>query len=105
MNFVPDMFEYGGPVDLTEYYVRRTEIHTDTDPVFLFLFVFLYRVGPVRPDIGRKSLDILGRCLISFHTDILIFLAGKSRTNNRESCESCKLGDQVRYMRHCQHRF
>ena len=34
MNFVPDMFEYGGLVDLTEYYVRMTEIDRDTDSVF-----------------------------------------------------------------------
>ena len=27
---VPDMFEYEGPLDLTEYYVRNTELGAET---------------------------------------------------------------------------
>ena len=27
---VPDMFEYEGPLDLTEYYVRNTEFRAET---------------------------------------------------------------------------
>ena len=34
VNFLPDMFEYEGPVDLTEYYVRRTGIDRDIESVF-----------------------------------------------------------------------
>ena len=30
MSLVPDMFEYEGPLDLTEYYVRNTEIRAET---------------------------------------------------------------------------
>ena len=31
MSLVPDMFEYEGPLDLTEYYVRKTELRAETD--------------------------------------------------------------------------
>ena len=27
---MPDMFEYKGPLDLTEYYVRNTELNAET---------------------------------------------------------------------------
>ena len=27
---MPDMFEYEGPLDLTEYYVRNTELNAET---------------------------------------------------------------------------
>ena len=30
MSLVPDMFEYEGPHDLTEYYVRNTELRAET---------------------------------------------------------------------------
>ena len=30
MFLVPDMFEYEGPLDLTEYYVRTTELRAET---------------------------------------------------------------------------
>ena len=30
MSLVPDMFEYEGPLDLTEYYVRNTELNAET---------------------------------------------------------------------------
>ena len=30
MSLVPDMFEYGGPLDLTEYYVRNTELKAES---------------------------------------------------------------------------
>ena len=30
MSLVPDMFEYEGPLDLTEYYVRKTELRDET---------------------------------------------------------------------------
>ena len=30
MFLVPDMFEYAGPHDLTEYYVRNTEIRAES---------------------------------------------------------------------------
>ena len=30
MSLVPDMFEYEGPLDLTEYFVRRTELRTES---------------------------------------------------------------------------
>ena len=29
MSLVPDMFEYEGPLDLTEFYVRNTEIRAE----------------------------------------------------------------------------
>ena len=30
MSLVPDMFDYEGPLDLTEYYVRNTELRAET---------------------------------------------------------------------------
>ena len=30
MSLVPDMFEYEGPLDLTEYYVTNTELNAKT---------------------------------------------------------------------------
>ena len=30
MILVPDMFEYEGPLDLTEYYVSKTELRAET---------------------------------------------------------------------------
>ena len=30
MSLVPDMFQYEGALDLTEYYVRNTELRADT---------------------------------------------------------------------------
>ena len=27
---VPDMFEYEGPLDLTEYYIRKTELRSES---------------------------------------------------------------------------
>ena len=30
MSLVPDTFEYKGPLDLTEYYVRETELRNKT---------------------------------------------------------------------------
>ena len=30
MSLVPDMFEFEGPLDLTEYYVRKTELRAET---------------------------------------------------------------------------
>ena len=30
MSLVPDMFEYEGPLDLTEYYVTNTELNAET---------------------------------------------------------------------------
>ena len=30
MILVPDMFEYEGPLDLTEYYVSQTELRAET---------------------------------------------------------------------------
>ena len=30
MSLVPDMFEYEGPLELTEYYVRNTELRAET---------------------------------------------------------------------------
>ena len=30
MSLVPDMFEYEGPLDLTEYYIRNTEFRAET---------------------------------------------------------------------------
>ena len=30
MSLVPDMFEYEGPLDLTEYYVRKTELRAES---------------------------------------------------------------------------
>ena len=29
MSLVPDMFEYDGPLDLTEYYIRKTELRAE----------------------------------------------------------------------------
>ena len=29
MSLVPDMFEYEGPLELTEYYVRKTELRSE----------------------------------------------------------------------------
>ena len=29
MSLVPDMFEYEGPLELTEYYVRNTELRSE----------------------------------------------------------------------------
>ena len=29
MSLVPDLFEYKGPLDLTEYYVRKTELRSE----------------------------------------------------------------------------
>ena len=31
MSLVPDIFEYKGPLDLTEYYVRKTELRSGFD--------------------------------------------------------------------------
>ena len=31
MSLVPDMFEYDGPLDLTEYYIRKTELRAEPD--------------------------------------------------------------------------
>ena len=31
MSLVPDVFDYLGPLDLTEYYVRKTELRAETD--------------------------------------------------------------------------
>ena len=33
MSLVPDMFEYGGPLDLTEYYVRNTELRSEAGDI------------------------------------------------------------------------
>ena len=30
MSLVPDLFEYEGPLDLTEYYVRKTELRSES---------------------------------------------------------------------------
>ena len=30
MSLEPDMFEYEGPLDLTEYYVRNTELKAES---------------------------------------------------------------------------
>ena len=30
MSLVPEAFEYKGPLDLTEYYVRKTELRAET---------------------------------------------------------------------------
>ena len=30
MSLEPDMFEYEGPLDLTEYYVRNTELRAES---------------------------------------------------------------------------
>ena len=30
MSLVPDTFEYEGPLDLTEYYIRKTEFRVET---------------------------------------------------------------------------
>ena len=30
MSLVPETFEYKGPLDLTEYYVRKTELRAET---------------------------------------------------------------------------
>ena len=30
MSLVPDIFEYEGPLDLTDYYVRKTELRAET---------------------------------------------------------------------------
>ena len=30
MSLVPNTFEYEGPLDLTEYYVRNTELRAET---------------------------------------------------------------------------
>ena len=30
MSLEPDMFQYEGPLDLTEFYVRNTEIRAET---------------------------------------------------------------------------
>ena len=30
MCLVPDMFEYEGPLDLTEYYIRKTELRSES---------------------------------------------------------------------------
>ena len=30
MSLVPDVFDYLGPLDLTEYYVRKTELRAES---------------------------------------------------------------------------
>ena len=30
MSLKPDIFEYGGPLDLTEYHVRHTELRSES---------------------------------------------------------------------------
>ena len=30
MSLVPDMFEYEGPLDLTEYFVKKTELRSES---------------------------------------------------------------------------
>ena len=30
MSLVPDLFEYEGPLDLTEYYVKKTELRSES---------------------------------------------------------------------------
>ena len=31
VSLVPDMFDYKGPHDLTEYYIRKTELRSESD--------------------------------------------------------------------------
>ena len=41
MSLVPDMFEYEGPLDLTEYHVRNTELRAETGRLIrVKVFVF-----------------------------------------------------------------
>ena len=47
------MFKYGGLVDLTEYYVRRTEIDSDADSVFRV------RVCPPRKRLDQEIIIFL----------------------------------------------
>ena len=30
VSLLPDMFEYEGPLDLTEYYIRKTELRSES---------------------------------------------------------------------------
>ena len=52
---VPDIFEYEGPLDLTEYYVRRTELRSESGDLLRvevedrqiirgYYLIFLYRL-------------------------------------------------------------